>query len=161
MSPLEFPPTMANLVRRAAREFADREYVVTAESTLTFAQLDQQSQRVAQWLLRRGVSKGTIVGILFPQGPDAVVALLAVTRIGAIAVPLSTFLRGAELRRAVRHADVDTLIAPSRFLGRDTAIRVRRTVARIADGAGAAVLPSRRAVPSTSVPLRPEPIGRG
>src|SRR6202008_4413869 len=50
---------------------------------------------------------------------DFVVALLAVARIGALAVPLSTFLRGPELRRGIRHADVDTLVAPRVLLGRD------------------------------------------
>jgi hypothetical protein len=35
-------------------------------------------------------------------------------------VPLSTFLRGPELRRAIRHVDVDTLVAPATLLGRDT-----------------------------------------
>ena len=46
-------------------------------------------------------------------------ALLAVTRIGGIAVLLSTFLRPPELARAVRHADLDTLIAPRALLGQD------------------------------------------
>ena len=73
--------------------------------------------RLAKRLLKAGVGKGTRVGILFPQGPDFVTALLAITRIGALAVLLSTFLRPPELRRAVRHADLDTLIAPQNLLG--------------------------------------------
>ena len=88
---------------------------------LTFAEAEAQSRRLARRLLRSGVAKGTTVGVLFPQGPDFVVALLAVTRIGAIAVPLSTFIRGPELRRAIRHADVDTIVAPATLLGRDIA----------------------------------------
>jgi acyl-CoA synthetase (AMP-forming)/AMP-acid ligase II len=119
MQPLDFPPTIPNLVRRAAARFADREYVVTGTQRLTFAGADVQSRALATKLLRWGAGKGTHVGILFPQGADFVVALLAVTRIGAVAVPLSTFFRGPELRRAVRHADVDTLIAPRELLGRD------------------------------------------
>jgi acyl-CoA synthetase (AMP-forming)/AMP-acid ligase II len=73
------------------------------------------------------VGKGTAVGILYPQGPDFVAALFAVTRIGALAVPLSTFLRGPELRRTVRHTDVHTLMAPSVLLGRDIAGEVQES----------------------------------
>jgi acyl-CoA synthetase (AMP-forming)/AMP-acid ligase II len=116
----ELPPTIPNLVRQAAEQFTTRDYVVTPDRRLTFAEADAQSRRLAKRLLRSGVGKGARVGICFPQGPDFVVALLAVTRIGAVVVPLSTFLRGPELHRAVRHADVELLIAPRDLLGQRT-----------------------------------------
>jgi acyl-CoA synthetase (AMP-forming)/AMP-acid ligase II len=116
---LPLTPTMPNLLRRSAERFAGRDYVVTRDERLTFRSAEEQSRRVAKRLLRAGVGKGTRIGILFAQGPDFVVALLAITRIGGIAVLLSTFLRPPELARAVRHADLDTLIAPRRLLGED------------------------------------------
>jgi acyl-CoA synthetase (AMP-forming)/AMP-acid ligase II len=119
MRPLGYPPTIPNVLRHAAREYADREFVITAHDRLTFAQADRQSRRLAQRLLRDGVGKGTPVGLLFPQSADFVVAFLAVTRIGALAVPLSTFLRGPELHRALRFLDVDALLAPAELLGRE------------------------------------------
>jgi len=118
--PLDDTATIPALIRRAGREFATREYLITPGRRLSFGDADVQSRRLAKRLLRSGVGKGTRVGLLFPQGPDFVVALLAITRIGAIAVPLSTFSRGPELRRAVRHADIATLLAPQGLLGRDT-----------------------------------------
>ena len=54
---------------------------------------------------RRVSIKGVRVGILAPNGPDFVVAFLAVTRIGAVAVPINTFFQprragvGASRRR--------------------------------------------------------------
>ena len=113
-----FPPTVPNLIRHAAAQFASRDYVVTPDQRLTFGSAEMQSRLLAKRLLKAGVSKGTRVGLLFPQGPDFVTALLAITRIGGLAIPLSTFLRPAELRRAVRHGDVDTLMAPRVLLGR-------------------------------------------
>jgi acyl-CoA synthetase (AMP-forming)/AMP-acid ligase II len=117
--PLAYAPTTANLIRLAADRFNRRNFVVTPDERLTFGAAEAQSRRLAKRLLRAGIAKGARIGLLFPQGPDFIVAVLGVTRIGAIAVPLSTFLRGPELRSAVRHADIDTLIAPSRLLGRD------------------------------------------
>jgi acyl-CoA synthetase (AMP-forming)/AMP-acid ligase II len=118
--PLPYEPTIPKLVLRAADQFAGREYVVTPDRRLTFGEAEVQSRRLAKLLLRSGVAKGTRVGILFPQGPEFVVTFLAITRIGAIAVPLSTFSRGPELSRGVRHVDVAMLLAPRVLLGRDT-----------------------------------------
>ena len=114
-----FTPTIVQLLRHADQRFAARDYVVTHDKRLTFGSAEQQSRRLAKRLLQAGVGKGTRVGVLFPQGPDFVTALLAITRIGGIAVLLSTFLRPPELARAVRHADLDTLIAPRSLLGQD------------------------------------------
>jgi acyl-CoA synthetase (AMP-forming)/AMP-acid ligase II len=119
--PLDFPPTVPKLVRCAADRFATRDYVITPDRRLTFADAEARSRRLAKRLLESGVGKGTRVAMLFPQGADFVVAFLAITRTGAIAVPLSTFARPPELRRAIRHVDVAMLLAPPSVPGRDTA----------------------------------------
>ena len=114
-----FTPTIVHLLRQADARFADRDYVVTHDARLTFRSAEEESRRLAKRLLQAGVGKGTRVGVLFPQGPDFVTALLAITRIGGVAVLLSTFLRPPELGRAVRHTDLDTLLAPRSLLGQD------------------------------------------
>lgn len=52
-----------------------------------------------------------------PNGPDWLLAWLAATRIGALAVLLNTFARRRELAWALRHADVQVLLVRDRFLG--------------------------------------------
>jgi acyl-CoA synthetase (AMP-forming)/AMP-acid ligase II len=119
--PLDFPATVGELVRRAGELFATRDYVVTPDRRLTFADAEAQSRRLAKRLVSSGVGKGTRVGMLFPQGAEFVVTFIAIARVGAIAVPMSTFSRPPELRRAIRHADVAMLLAPQMLSGRDTA----------------------------------------
>ena len=80
LQPLEYPPTVANLVRHAAHAFPASEFIVMPDRRLTFVEAEAQSRRLARRLLRNGLAKGTTVGVLFPQSPDFVVALLAVTR---------------------------------------------------------------------------------
>jgi len=53
-----------------------------------FDALRSASLRVAQALAARGIGRGARVAILLPQGPEALVALFAADRLGAIAVPL-------------------------------------------------------------------------
>ncbi len=66
-----------------------------------------------------GAGRGTHVGILFPTGVDFVVVWLAVTRIGAVAVPISTFSTGDELRGLLADADIDVLVTVDGYRGHD------------------------------------------
>jgi acetyl-CoA synthetase len=53
------------------------------ERDLTYAQLLDQVQRLANALKARGIRKGDVVGIYLPMIPEVVVAMLACARIGA------------------------------------------------------------------------------
>ena len=87
----DFTPTLPVLLQRLAGEFGARDLIVTESRRMTYAQAEAESAELARALLASGVGKGTRVGLLFPNGPDWVAAFFAVTRIGAIAVPISTF----------------------------------------------------------------------
>jgi len=88
-------------------------------NSVSFAELDTASRALARGLLARGVGKGTRVGLLFGNGTGWVTWWAAVSRVGALCIPLSTFLRPAELARVARHADLHMLIAQKSFLERD------------------------------------------
>src|SRR5687767_14974069 len=66
-----------------------------ATRVLSFWDLQQQANRLANALASMGLTRGDRVAILLPQRPETVVAYLAVWRMGAVAVPLS-FLFGAD-----------------------------------------------------------------
>ena len=83
----------------------------------------QRSAHVARRLLNEGVGKGTRVGLFFANGVDWIVWWLAVSRIGALAVPLSTLYAPAELAKVLRLADIGLLVAPHRVLDIDVAER--------------------------------------
>ncbi|HEX7238685.1 MAG TPA: amino acid adenylation domain-containing protein, partial [Longimicrobiaceae bacterium] len=56
--------------------------------TLTYAELDRRSARLANRLRERGVGPETRVGVCLERTPELVVALLAVLRVGGAYVPL-------------------------------------------------------------------------
>ena len=58
--------------------------VTDTQATITYAQLKDQTARLAGALKARGVAKGDRVIIYMPMVPEALVAMLAVTRIGAV-----------------------------------------------------------------------------
>ena len=71
----------------------------------------RRSAALAGGLLASGLAHGSRVGLLYPNGPEFAVASLAAARIGAVAVPFSTFSTAVELRTLLNNADVDMLLA--------------------------------------------------
>ena len=106
-------------LHRAVRQFGDREFIVTPTERMTYTQAERASHRVASELLAAGISKGTHVGMIDTFGANWVIALLGITRIGAIAMPFPSTYRPAELRRGLGHGDVHAIIIPETILGRD------------------------------------------
>jgi acyl-CoA synthetase (AMP-forming)/AMP-acid ligase II len=128
--------TIGELLRTSAAVFGTAEAVVGGGMRLTFEQLDQQSRVLALRLLGRGVTKGTHVGISFGNNPDFILSLLAVSRIGAVAVPVSTFAPGRELQRLIRYGDLAGVLTARRAVGVDQVDRLSRALPDLAEASG-------------------------
>src|SRR6478735_7051480 len=76
-----------------------------------------RSAALGSGLLAAGIVKGTRVGLIMPNSADWARIALAVTRIGAVLVPLSTLLTTSELTAQLRTASVQHLIAVEEFRG--------------------------------------------
>ena len=71
--------------------------------------------------------------MFFANGIEWIIWWLAASRIGAVAVPLSTMYRPAELAKVVRLADVGLLVAPAQVLDIDVAARLEAAFPGLAD----------------------------
>jgi acetyl-CoA synthetase len=73
------------------------------ERTYTFWQLRNLTNKLANYLRAQGVERGDRVGVNLPQKPETLIAHVAIWKLGAVSVPLST-LFGTE---AVRYRLAD------------------------------------------------------
>ena len=112
-------PTVPTLVRSSAARFGDRAFLIAAGEELSYVELEQRSSRLANSLLSMGLGKNDHVGILMPNSIQWAVAWFAVTRIGAVAVPLNTFYKASELAWTTRHADLRAILAWAQFRNQD------------------------------------------
>ncbi|MCP9275010.1 class I adenylate-forming enzyme family protein [Mycolicibacterium arenosum] len=117
------PLTVPALLARAALDFGEHTYLVTPTDRLTYGDAERRSADLARQLLYEGVGKGSRVGLFFPNSADWVVWWLALSRIGALVIPLSTMYTPAELRKVLRLADVGLLVGPPTVLSNDVAER--------------------------------------
>lgn len=113
--------TIGHRLKALAATHGSRPALIHGQHVVTYAELAADARRVASALAALGASKGTRVGILMPNRPDFLRCVFACWRLGAIAVPLNTLWRGAELAHGLVHADVTILCMVSRFLRNDYA----------------------------------------
>src|ERR1044072_1617520 len=75
----------------------DRDALVYGDRHITHAEQLERVERLAEALRNRGIRTGDAVGLILPNGPALVTAFLALTGIGAIAVPLNVQFKVDEL----------------------------------------------------------------
>jgi len=76
------------LISESARRYADRDAVIFKDRTLTFAELDRESNKLAHLLVSLKIEKGDRVGLYLDRGIEAIIAACAVLKTGAIYVPI-------------------------------------------------------------------------
>ncbi len=115
----DLPLTIPALLRARQETRGDHPLLICDDQVLTYADAAERSTVMAKGLISWGTGHGSHVALIYPNGPDFVVAWLAAARIGAVTLPLSTFSTATELRGLLRNADVDTLITTSAFRKHD------------------------------------------
>ncbi len=113
------PDTVAALLRRQTDSRGPHPLLVCDGDRLSYADADRRSAQLARGLVALGAGKGIHIGLLYPNGPDFVVGMLAAARIGAVVVPFTTFATAPELRDQLVHSDVTILLATSSHRGND------------------------------------------
>ena len=110
-------PTIDQLVRLRADQDADTPMVIDPSSRLSYRELDSTTRDLAAAFVEAGVGKGTRVGLVMPNSTRWVQVAIALTRIGAVLVPLSTLLQAGELVAQLRVAAVQFLVSVEEFRG--------------------------------------------
>ena len=102
---------VADVVREYASKRGDVVALRCGPRALTYAELDDRSNRLAQVLLSAGVRAGERVAHLDRTAPEIVELLFATSKIGAVTVPLNWRLAPAELETIVADAGAGVMIA--------------------------------------------------
>jgi acyl-CoA synthetase (AMP-forming)/AMP-acid ligase II len=109
--------TIPAVLRAAVAEVPDREAVVTPEARLTYAELLDRAQTFSRAALASGIGHGDRVALWVPNTLDWVVAMLGLTGIGAIIVPINTRFKGDEARYLIDKTQASTLLVDDAFVG--------------------------------------------
>src|SRR5713101_8332757 len=101
---------------------------------LTYAQLDATVERVAAGLREIGVERGVAVGLYLPLVIENAVALLACTKLGAVAVPLFSGFGAEAIRQRLSDAQARVLITADGATRRGRPVPMKPIAEEAAEG---------------------------
>jgi cyclohexanecarboxylate-CoA ligase len=82
----------------------DKVFVFDSSTSYTYAQLGDQALRLAAGLKRLGIERGDRVVVQLPNWAEFVLISVALSRLGAVLVPVMPIYRGAEVSYVVEHS---------------------------------------------------------
>ena len=111
LDPSAYSGTVATWARHWAAERPDTVAVHFYGRDVTFAELDELTDRAAGWLQAQGVKAGDRVGIYLANCPQFLIVFTAVMRLGAVHVPINPMFKAAELEYELKDAQPTVLLA--------------------------------------------------
>ena len=115
----EIDPTqyrsLTHLLEEAFRKYADRDAYACMGKSITYAELDAMSQRVAAWLQNRGLKPGARVALMMPNILQYPVALAAVLRAGYVVVNVNPLYTPRELQHQLTDSGAEAIVVLENF----------------------------------------------
>ncbi|WP_344516021.1 amino acid adenylation domain-containing protein, partial [Dactylosporangium maewongense] len=116
--------TLPGLFAAQVARTPDATALVFEGESLSYAELDGRANRVARFLIDRGVVADSVVGVSLPRGFDLVVALLAALKAGGAYLPIDPELPAERVAFMVADAGAVCVISEEIPAGSDTAPEV-------------------------------------
>ncbi|MER7045409.1 amino acid adenylation domain-containing protein [Streptomyces jumonjinensis] len=109
-----------DLFEEAARRSPDREAVVFGDTRLTYREVDERSNQVANWLLGpgMGVRPQELIGLYLDKSDLGVVATLGIWKSGSAYVPIDPAYPADRIRFAVRDTGLAGIVTNRRHAAR-------------------------------------------
>ena len=109
---------LGDVLRTRAETHRNATFLKFMDGELTFAEVDTLADRYACGLAAEGVGHGDHVAVMLPNCPEFVPVIIALARLGAVAVPVNTAYRGELLRHVLDSADVSTVLVDAEYVDR-------------------------------------------
>jgi long-chain acyl-CoA synthetase len=115
-----FPSHIQNIgqvIAERASQTPNKPFLIFPEKqqTITYQDLETLTAKTAHVLLKLGITHGDTVAILLPNIPEFLFFYWGAMRIGAIAAPINTLLKGPEIQYIVSHSEAKVLVSTGEF----------------------------------------------
>lgn len=103
------------MLRLQAQHAGDAEFLVSDKLRVTFAEAEDITNCLAGGLRELGVTKGDRIGLYIGNRPEAVLLALAINKIEAIWIPISTDYKGEWLLDTLNRSRLKALVVDDEF----------------------------------------------
>ncbi|WP_374017555.1 amino acid adenylation domain-containing protein, partial [Paenibacillus thiaminolyticus] len=108
--------SIPSLFERQAAQTPDRPAVECADQRLTYRELEEQANRIAQWLRVHGVSAEDRVGVLMNRSPRLIAGLLGILKAGAAYVPIDPILPKERMETMIRDSGMQVMLTDTAYV---------------------------------------------
>ena len=106
---------IGDLLERNAAAYPESDAIIFNGKTITYDELNNQVNQFAAGLLKLGINGGDKVAIWLPNCIEWVVTWFAITRIGAVVVPMDVWYKPVEAEYILAHSEVAAVITTAKF----------------------------------------------
>lgn len=116
---------LGQVVAEKAALHGDRTFVQFEDRRYSYRDVDVLSNRIANGLATMGVKKGTHVAFMLDNKPEIILIYFALSKLGAVAVPLNTAAKGELLAYYLTQSDSEMAIVDAALADRIAAVSAR------------------------------------
>jgi 3-oxocholest-4-en-26-oate---CoA ligase len=127
---------LADLWEAVVDRIPERTAIIAGDRTLTYAELEERSNRLANWFTAQGINAGDHVGLHLYNGTEYVEGMLAAYKVRAVPANVNYRYVEEELRYLFDDGDFVAVVHDPEFTERIAAIRDRLPKLRITLAAG-------------------------
>jgi carnitine-CoA ligase len=101
---------LGQLLDEKAERSKDKPFLYFEDEKITCKEIRERVNKVANGFVRMGIKKDDKVAIIMENCPEYIYTWFALSKIGAIEVPINTFHKGSILEYLINYSDAETLV---------------------------------------------------
>ncbi|MFB4309621.1 amino acid adenylation domain-containing protein [Actinomadura sp. GTD37] len=109
--------TLTESFQEVAGRFPDRIAVTAPGGDLTYRQLDERAGALADELVRAGVGRGAVVGLVVPRSAELIVGMLGILKAGAAYLPIDPEYPAARVAWTIRDSGSPAVVSTAATAG--------------------------------------------
>ena len=112
---MENAASLGRMLEEITRKNKRKEALLFEGHTVTYQELDENANKVANGLAGLGIGAGDRVAIMLPNIPDFVYCFFGIQKLGAVAVPFNTMYKGREIIYILNNCEAKAIITLTNF----------------------------------------------
>ncbi len=107
---------LRELVVSQAEKYKDKVFLYWKDITVSYTQLNELTNKVANFLYDLGIRKGDKVSVYLPNMPEYVYLYLGIPKIGAVTGPVNSLFKPREVKFVVGHSEAKVIVTIPKFM---------------------------------------------
>jgi long-chain acyl-CoA synthetase len=123
--------SVADLLERSFREYADACAFICMGRKLTYAELDRQSRHLAAWFQAQGLARGARIAVMLPNLLQYPVTMAAILRAGCVVVNVNPLYTARELEYQLNDSGAEAIVILDTFAATLQAVQAHTAVRHV------------------------------